>query len=118
MKFSINSVEIDIRKDNGIYTLGGMSSTGKSYLASLLKSARVFGIKACVIDSIGQEDTLQDSDEIIFVDRYDFVKSQSLLDMLLTRDAIILVDCKHDCELSKLAKNARIILEKDRVIIM
>ena len=113
MKFSINSIEIDIRKDNGIYTLGGMSSTGKSYLASLLKSARVFGIKACVIDSIGQ-----DSDEVIFVDRYDFIKSQSLLDMLLTRDAIILVDCKHDCELSKLAKNARIILEKDKVNIV
>ena len=61
---------------------------------------------------------LKQGDEVIFVDRYDFIKSQSLLDILLTRDAIILVDCKHDCELSKLAKNARIILEKDKVIIV
>lgn len=118
MKFNVNDIELIISKEPGIYELGGASATGKSYLAELLKTAKILGIKTCVIDELGRENDVDRDADLVFVDRYDYIKSKELFEKLISLNCIVLVDCKHSCELDIHAERARILLEEDRITVL
>ena len=122
------NIIIEIDKP-GIYCFGGYSSTGKTRVANMLDTISLYDETVSVVGTdIHAKETLilktskwlEDKPKLVFVDRFDFICTNELIDLLnkLAETAIILVDAKNTRSNKLNIRNiASIKMEKDNITI-
>lgn len=125
LEINFNQRKIEIDLPNGVYNLGILSGTGKTYLCNAFK---YLGSHGYPVRGYDYEDYLDgkslksyinnDNVKYIFIDRYDLYTNELLDDIQeLGKNCVVLIDIKRLHVLDIDTLDAEIYLTKNKVVV-